>query len=469
MSEAAPRPRPAFRRRKPPKRSFPSPYKLPNKMRPHGEQSRAWREDRRFACVAAGRRSGKTEMGVVRMLRKAIEPKPWDDPRFGFGAPTRSQAKRIYWRRLKASIAPEWIRDISESELRIDLINGAELWVVGMDKPERVEGTPWDEWLLDEFANMKPEAWEENIRPALADRRGGCWKIGVPQGRNHFWKLAQEYQAPAMRAEAGFYTWKSTSVVPHTHTPASWRKEIASLRASLDERSFRQEMEASFEEASGRIYYSFDRELDVHDFAMPAGLGQGIPWRGGIDFNVSPMCAVYGWEVELRTKAGPETHVFVWDELWLESNANTLAAGRIIQQRAAEFRGTPEAGEFVMYPDASGDHRDTRGNSTDHSLLRQAGFSVRAKSSNPSLRDRYNAVNSMFLNGAGRRRVHIHPRCTQLIRCLEGILYADGSNEPDKKKCKDMEHVTDALGYWVENRHPVQYGAHESFDIQDIV
>ena len=36
--------------------------------------------------------------------------------------------------------------------------------------------------VLDEFANMKEKAWGENVRPALSDREGWAWLIGVPAG-----------------------------------------------------------------------------------------------------------------------------------------------------------------------------------------------------------------------------------------------------------------------------------------------
>jgi hypothetical protein len=53
----------------------------------------------------------------------------------------------------------------SESELTIPLWHGGELALVGMDKPARIEGAPWDGGVLDEYGNMKPQAWGENVRP----------------------------------------------------------------------------------------------------------------------------------------------------------------------------------------------------------------------------------------------------------------------------------------------------------------
>ena len=66
----------------------------------------------------------------------------------------------------------------------IPLKNGAQIWVVGLDRPERIEGTPWDGGVLDEYGNMRANAWPEHIRPALSDRGGWCDFTGVPEGRN---------------------------------------------------------------------------------------------------------------------------------------------------------------------------------------------------------------------------------------------------------------------------------------------
>jgi hypothetical protein len=409
-------------------------------------QRKAWMEDKRFVGMPAGRRSGKTDISMHRVVRKALQPYPWFDPRFGLGAPTRAQAKRIFWRTIKSIVPERWVAGISESELRIDLLNGAEIWVVGMDAPARVEGIPWDGFVLDEFANMKREAWYENVRPSLAERRGWGWMIGVPQGRNHYWELCEEYKD---RPECGFYTWTSATVLP--------ADEIAQLYRDLDPRTARQELEASFEEAEGRIYYAFSREKDVHDFALPPEIGTARrPWYGGMDFNVSPMCGVWGWETEETDEMGqPETHVWVWDEIH-EDTANTASAARVIKDKCRKAR---RFGDFYMHPDPTGKARHTSAELgvSDHSILRDLGFKVRTRSASPSRRGRYNAVNTMFCTGRGRRRTHIHPRNKHLIKGLEGLLYAENSNEPDKVRCVDLDHPTDAYGYWIEKRHRLRY------------
>jgi hypothetical protein len=237
---------------------------------------------------------------------------------------------------------------------------------------------------------------------------------------------------------------------------------IAQAKRDLDERTYRQEYLASFEEAVGRVYYAFDRRHDVHDFSLPEGIGtSAIPWCGGMDFNVNPMTAVWGWEKEIRAADGVmEKHAFIWD-VFAIPNADTAVAARTIKERVEEVSYGGAMGSFIMHPDPSGAARHTASaaGATDHTILRDHGFRLSFRSAAPKRRDRWNATNAMFCNAASRRRTHVHPRCTRLIRDLEGVIYREGTSEPDEAKCGQMVHVCDSLGYWFELRHMVGAGS----------
>ena len=107
----------------------------------------------------------------------------------------------------------KWVKKVYETDLCVTTKYKSELWVLGMDRPERIEGTPWDGGVLDEYANMKPNAWTENIRPALADRAGWCWFVGVPEGLNHYKDLA-DYAGSGSDADWGLYRWNSSEILP---------------------------------------------------------------------------------------------------------------------------------------------------------------------------------------------------------------------------------------------------------------
>ena len=149
----------------------------------------------RFPLVPAGRRSGKTERFKRFIVKQAIK----EVGQYFAAAPTYAQAKKIFWQDLKAfSLSATHPRRPSESDLIIFLPNGSEIHVIGLDRPERIEGIPWTGGGIDEFADVKASAWESNIFPALntvdprrPDFRAWCWLLGVPDGLNHYYDLCE--------------------------------------------------------------------------------------------------------------------------------------------------------------------------------------------------------------------------------------------------------------------------------------
>lgn len=399
------------------------------RLRPHPEQIRLWKENKRFAVVPAGRRSGKTELAKRRLVVSLADDKDWRDPRYFAAAPTREQAKRIFWKDLKELIPADWVSRIYEGELCIQTRSGAELWVIGLDKPERIEGAPWDGGVLDEYANMKESAWTENIRPALSDRKGWCWFIGVPEGLNHYKDLA-DYAQSARDPDWGLYTWPSSEILPP--------EEIESARRVLDERTFRQEYEASFEGSSGRVYYAYDRARNEDP---SIGVREHLAIAVCCDFNVD-TCV---WEVAQTDGE----RVWVVDEI-AQKNTNTAQMCRALIDKYGGHR----AG-LVVYGDAAGMSRSTAGKS-DYAIIFEMGLRAqRLKKANPAVRDRVNAVNAMLENTRREPRLFHHPRCAYLKKDFESVEWRGGGLEIDKSKI-DRTHASDALGYFIEYEFPLR-------------
>jgi hypothetical protein len=257
-----------------PKRLYP--------LRHHSKQA-AWKSSpARFNVVPAGRRSGKTEIAKRRLVRALLSTATEWEPQLFAAAPTRDQAKRIFWEDLKRMVGRDFMaRPPSETELCIHALTGGKLWVVGLDKPERIEGTPWDGGVIDEIANTKPGAWEMNVRPALSTegRRGWCDLIGVPEGRNHYYDLPRTLRATTRNGT--FWTWFSADILDP--------EEIAAAKRQLDELVFEQEYEASFVNFTGRAYYPFIEESHTaslkYDPGDPGASASTSTWsrdRGGL-------------------------------------------------------------------------------------------------------------------------------------------------------------------------------------------
>lgn len=419
------------------------------RLRPHDGQHALWHSKARFIVLPCGRRSGKSEIAKRKLVLAAINPDSgYPDANYFAAAPTRDQAKRIYWKDIRALIPKQLVIKANESELLIQLYNGATIYVVGMDKPERIEGLSWNGGILDEYANMKKMAWEENVRPALSDRNGWCWLIGVPEGRNHYYELYQYALSEESGEEWAAFTWKSAEILPE--------KEIASARASLDELTFQQEYEASFVTFEGRCYHQFTTE--THTAKLRHLYNKQAPLIFCFDFNVEPGVAAICQEVTLPN--GLEGTAVI-GEVYIPRNSNTPAVCRKLLQ---DWGG--HEGPILCFGDATGGGRGSaKIAGSDWDLIRaefrqtklwsKMRFEVPA--SNPPERARVNAVNSRLKSESGIIRLMVDSEYARhVIKDFEGvILLKGGSGEIDKKADLTLSHISDAIGYYIEARFPI--------------
>jgi hypothetical protein len=420
-------------------------------LRPHPEQLRYLNSPHRFNTLPAGRRSGKTELAKRKLVLSALQGTAFPSPHFFAAAPTRDQAKRIFWNDLKL-LTPRWATDkISEGDLFIRFrFTGAEIWVVGMDVPERIEGVAWDGGVFDEYANTKERAWTAHMRPALSDRKGWCDLIGVPEGRNHYYNLHQRARADMIArgrfSTWGAFSWKSADILDS--------EEIDAARQDLDPLTFQQEYEADFINFQGRAYYPFTAETHAAHKLEYDPTGDLIFC---FDFNVAPGVAVVAQEQELPNGLDGTA---VIGQVHIPQNSNTPAVCKRLIQDWGNHQG-----RIFLYGDASGGSRgtaQTEGNDWDlieRDLYAHFGRDrvyMRVPRGNPSERGRINAVNTRLRNGAGEIRLMVDPtKAPNVVTDFEGVaLLEGGSGEIDKKKDPKLTHMTDALGYYVVAEFP---------------
>lgn len=207
----------------------------------------------------------------------------------------------------------------------------------------------------------------------------------------------------------------------------------------MDEKSFRQEFEASFETMSGRVYYAFDRMEHVGRFPfnplLPIWIGQ--------DFNIDPMSSVI---------MQPQHNGEVWivGEVILPSSHTQETADELGRRYHKHMK------QVTIYPDPAGANGGTRGRGeSDIEILREAGFDkIVYHRKHPPVADRVNAVNRMFRSADGMIRMRVDSACVETIRALEQTIYKPGSREVDKSA--GFEHPADALGYCIQHRFPVR-------------
>lgn len=432
-------------------------------LRPHPEQSALWRCDKRFVVVEAGRRSGKTllaKMDAVRCWLTTLDQPGW----LGLlCAPTRDQAKNIFWSDLK-ELCPEWaIESISEQDLTITAVTGNRLRVRSMEVAKRVEGVPVDKLWCDEFADTRDDTWARTIRPLLSTegRPGRAWLFGVPRPSTQFRELAELARDPKQRDEWAYFHWRSSTVVS--------QEEVESARATMDPLTFAQEYEAERVTFAGRAYYRFDRRTHACSEL------RYDPTRKLVlcfDFNNEPGVAAVLQELppseRLRNLLGEKkvdaSLTSVVGEVWVPRHSDSQLVARKVAQDWSHHQGTVE-----VYGDATGGARGTSAvTGSDWDIIfgtLKLTFGGRLRNcvlhSNPSERARVNSVNSRLRSAD--EVVHLQvcaKRAPHVVEDLDGTLVLKGTaGELDKKSDKSRTHLTDALGYYVHQRFPLGGGS----------
>ena len=398
-------------------------------------QSDVYKSQARFRILVAGRRFGKTYLALVELFKAACEKGrlAW------YVAPTYRQAKRIAWKPLKEMTRRYWACQPNETDLRIELRGGGTICLKGADNYESLRGDGLDFLILDEYASIAKEVWPEVLRPALADRNGKGLFIGTPHGHNHFYELFNFAKRQQDWAAFQFTTAEGGNVS---------KEELEGATHELDQRTYRQEFEASFENVSaGRVYHAFSREGNVDEVFYDSRL----PLFWSLDFNINPMCAVIG-QVDGKT-------VYVLEEIVLR-DSNTPKACEVFAQRLGKLRRAAPFGLPIgIYGDATASTLRTNASRTDWQIVKAYtenlghNFEFRRRSSNPPVKDRVNCVNAMLCNQASERRLIVDPKCKHLIEDFERVLWkSDPSgnfqSEIDKSD-PDRSHVSDALGYMI--------------------
>lgn len=415
----------------------------------HATQNALWTTSKRFCLVPAGRGSGKTALAKRRLIRMLPVEREWEDPIFFYGAPTVEQAKRIAWNDLLKLMPESWKESVNHSDLTIKSVFGSKIYVVGLDKPQRIEGNQWDGGVIDESCDIKPGTFDRSVLPALIHRKGWCWRIGVPKrfgvGAVEFRQTYERACRGEIEETAGFH-WRSGDILPESF--------LRVARSKMDARDYAEQFDAEFQSVSGGIFYAFDKDYNVR----PCQYNPNQTIVVGSDFNVNPMawvlCHAYG-----DYKQGH--HRLECFDMIFKRDTNTPEVLNILKTKYANHRGG-----WQFFGDASGRAR-SHGNATltDYLLIlndekfKQMGRTVHYPSSNPVVADRFAATNALICSN-GVRRLFISDRaeCQPLVDDFMMRAYksnSQGHPTMESQKGGDLGHSTDAIGYAIHKLYPI--------------
>jgi phage terminase large subunit len=192
-----------------------------------------------------------------------------------------------YLKRHTLGIAKD--KKVSESELSVELVNGARIRLYGADNPHALRGLYLDSVVMDEFADMRPSVWGEIIRPMLADRRGWATFIGTPRGRNSFWAIHDH----AERSPDWF-----SLVLKASETELIAPDELEDARRTMSEDQFEQEFGCSFDAAIQGAFYGREmREAEAQGRIREVRVESTVPVHTAWDLGYSDDTAIWFYQI----------------------------------------------------------------------------------------------------------------------------------------------------------------------------
>ena len=390
----------------------------------------------KFRAFVGGFGSGKTWVGCMAQCIGY-----WENPGInqGYFAPTYPQIRDIYYPTIEEVAHTMGLNvEIKTSDKEVHFYSGRKYRGTticrSMERPGTIIGFKIGHALVDELDIMTTDkaqiAWSKIIarmRYNVEGLKNGVDVATTPEGFKftHKMFIAECSSRPELKDRYGLI--QASTYDNEKNLPSDY---IPSLVDTYPENLISAYLNGQFVNlTSGTVYRNYDRK---HCRSTETIQGNE-PLFVGMDFNVEHMAAtIYvkrpnGWHCVAE----------------LSDIFDTPDIVKTIKEKYPDNR-------IVVYPDASGKNRKSNDASTsDLALLRQAGFTVRVKNTNPLVKDRVNAVNKAFESG----KVWINDiLCPNTVRCLEQQAY-DKNGQPDKTGGQD--HQNDATGYPIAFEMPI--------------
>ena len=313
----------------------------------------------RWGCLVAHRRAGKTVACVFELLIRALYTQK-KNARYGYVAPFRQQAKAIAWVYLK-NAALDFAVEIRESDLSIELPNGAKIALYGSDNPDALRGLYFDGLVVDEFADCRPALWAEVLLPTLADRKGWAVVIGTPKGRhNQFY----DFNELSKQSDDWFHLTLKAESSNILDPP-----ELQQLRDQMSDGQYQQELQCSFTATLLGTYYStLVNKLETDGQTGPhIKYDPNFPVTVAMDIGYTDSTVIWFFQerpdgiayIDVHEGHGqPLQHYFdtldskpyQYDKIWLphDARAKTLQTGKSTADQFIEkYKGTKVALDIV--------------------------------------------------------------------------------------------------------------------------
>lgn len=225
----------------------------------------------RFRVVVCGRRWGKTTCAANDMLKFALDTPGvlcW------WVAPVYRQSKIAY--RLMKQALKDITTKHSDTDLRLELINGSVIECRSCDTPDNLRGEGIHYMVVEEAAMVPDATWFGVLRPMLSDTNGHAMFISTPKGRNWFFTMYQRGLDPLQKDYESFTR-------PTSSNPYIDPQEIEDAKRDLPEDFFEQEYNARFLNNAASAFKGIDACI----------AGELLPPQSGVMYEIGYDVAKY--------------------------------------------------------------------------------------------------------------------------------------------------------------------------------
>jgi len=296
-----------------------------------------------------------------------------------------------------------------------------------------------DYLIIDEMALIARSTYEMYLRPTLADRQGWVLFCSTPRGFN-FW----EELVNTRGTSEDFPEWESWTF-PSTSSPY-FKDDVEELKRTMTRETYLQEIEASFQSFSGRVYnFDYHKQVDASVVYDPA-----LPVYGSVDWGYR-RSAFGVFQTKMR-KSGLPT-IYQIDEICCEDTKTSELANKI---NALPYN-------FVrIWGDPAGAGTNLQSGISDIEVFRKHSLrvDVRRDSISRNIVSGVAHVRRWFEDSQGNTSFFINPKCEVSIQSYENYRYpeikADQRVREEPLKDGRFDHCCDMIRYFLVNYHPMK-------------
>jgi hypothetical protein len=274
---------------------------------------------KRWACLVAHRRAGKTVAAVNDIIRAAFMYRG-PNGLFGYVAPYQNQARRIAWDYFKHYAQP-LISDTNEQMMTITLVNNTKVSLFGADNADAMRGLGFSGVYMDEYGDFKPSVFGNVIRPALSDKQGWAVFAGTPKGKNQFWDIYET----ARRIPDEWFVLR----LPASESGLLPQSELNAAKAQLSEDQYLQEYECSFEAAILGAFFGTEMRQAEPRINERVVFEPGYPVHTAWDLGYRDDTAIWWYQV-----VGGEVRVI---DFFAVSGADIRAIAEVVVNKGYQY------------------------------------------------------------------------------------------------------------------------------------